>query len=258
MLDPSPICLAWSPDDKRLAVGTGSQTTAIQKAGVDLFDAITGAKLPVHHAQNDVTTLFWSSDAAIVTSSSDYGSVDVWRVSNGKTMKTYHGGERTRAAWSPNGKFLAIGGWTIQVLDVATNRTLCTYTNSALVFDLAWSADSQRIFSASMDSVQVWNARSCTRLFSFIGPKDPNAPGAILDASWSPDNKYIAVARKKNSVYVFDATNGNTVFVYTEETQQVNSLSWSPDSAQIASASEGGKVRIWDVNAGSTSAQGHF
>ena len=64
--------------------------------------------------------------------------------------------------WSPNGKYIASGGYdqTVQVWNVATgSRLISYYVQYEAVITAAWSPDSQLIASAGLDTtVAVWQA----------------------------------------------------------------------------------------------------
>jgi WD40 repeat protein len=83
----------------------------------------------------------------------------------GSTLYTYHGhtDQVWAAAWSPDGKRIASGGYdaTVQVWDAADGGHAYTYRgHSGGVYALSWSPDGKRIASGSFDqTVQVWLAK---------------------------------------------------------------------------------------------------
>lgn len=242
--------IAWSADSKRLAVSAGSQCCSSNKIGVEIFDATTGQSLAFNGNLNRLGEIVWSPDSTSIASIGN--GIDIWDISTKKITKiTYQPGGWDSITWSPNGRFIAVGGSDTQILAIATNKVLCTHHmntgGSIPLANLAWSVDSQHIFSVSDTStVQVWNATNCQTLFTY-GVQNADSPGNLIDAKWSPDNKYIAIVSQGNDVRVLDATTGATTITYTEHAQPVNSVSWSPDSTLIASTSQDGTVRIWRV-----------
>ena len=83
----------------------------------------------------------------------------------GSTLWTYQGASGVfTAAWSPGGKYLALGeeDGTVQIRDaVRGTLTFNMYGHIGTVWALAWSPDGRRLASASWDTtVQVWEATS--------------------------------------------------------------------------------------------------
>ena len=48
-----------------------------------------------------------------------------------------------------------------------------------------------------------------------------------------------------NSVRIWDAASGDTLYIYHGHFDPVLALAWSPDGQQIASASWDGSVSVW-------------
>src|SRR6266568_2292358 len=110
----------------------------------------------------------------------------------GTTFWTYRGVSSVfTAAWSPDGKHLALGeaDGTVQVRDAITNDILFTiHGHASHVWAVAWSPDGKRLASASWDkTVQVWEVTTGHRILTYRGHAD--IVGAV---AWSPDGKRIA------------------------------------------------------------------
>jgi len=116
--------VAWSPDGKYIASGTGS----------------AGLNGPVR-ADN---------------------SAKVWDATTGQTVLTLNRGadEAYAVAWSPDSKDIAVGGddHSIQVWNVQSQQPVMVHQGqNDVIFSVAWSPDGKEIASASADSsVQVW------------------------------------------------------------------------------------------------------
>ena len=110
----------------------------------------------------------------------------------GSTLWTYQGASSVfTAAWSPDGKYLALGeaDGTVQVRDAVTGKlTFSLYGHTGAVWALAWSPDGTRIASASWDTtVQVWEATTGRQVFTYRGHN--TIVGAL---AWSPNGERIA------------------------------------------------------------------
>ena len=70
-----------------------------------------------------------------------------------------------------------------------------------LITAIAWSPDSRRIASGSLDrTVQVWDAVNGEHAYIYRGHSD-----AVTTVAWSPDGKYIASGSDDKTVQVWGA-----------------------------------------------------
>src|SRR6266568_1326371 len=90
----------------------------------------------------------------------------------------YHAGTVHDLAWSPDGKYIAIGSdnTTVLLWEIATIKNIYNYTGHITdVFAVAWSPDGKRIASGA----------------------------AVNSLAWSPDGKHIASASSDSTVQVW-------------------------------------------------------
>lgn len=103
--DPLKVALAWSPDERYIASGWGSE--------VHISSAQTGHHLFTYrgHSQT-VNAIAWSPEGSRLASGGDDQTVQVWETGSGKLLFTYrqHSDRITAVAWSPDGGYLASGG----------------------------------------------------------------------------------------------------------------------------------------------------
>jgi len=119
-------------------------------------------------------------------------------------------------AWSPGGRYIAIGSSasTVEIWDTVTGNNTYNYAgHSADVLSVAWSPDGKRIVSGSGDgdgTAQVWDALTGKNAYTYRGHADyywghftSNAP---VDAvAWSPNGKMIASGSDDMTVQVWQA-----------------------------------------------------
>ncbi len=149
------------------------------------------------------------------------------------------------------------------VWDVASGTALLTYRgHTDTVNDLAWSPDGTRIVSGSNDQTAlIWDAATGGRLITYRAPVDiisrilnlffkvPLPDNPIQGVSWSPDGSLIAsVVELSHDVPVWNATTGETVFIYRGHNEPVTVAAWSPDGKLIASGYRDTTVQVWQLH----------
>ncbi len=257
--------LAWSPDGKYIASGSGDETVQVWNSsdGKQVYTHPGPARAWWDWGKRAIQALAWSPDNQYIASAGTDGTVQVWKATDRKQIYLYKGhssGERINAlAWSPDGKRIASGSAddTVQVWDALDGKNVYTYHgHSEDINALAWSPDGKRIASGSADdTVQVWDAQTGSHEQTYTRHHDD-----VTSVKWSPNGEYIASGSKDGTVQVWDAATLKLTYSYEghvsyqsifgwqiKNASPVQAVAWSPDSKQIASASTDHTVQVWNA-----------
>jgi WD40 repeat protein len=155
-------------------------------------------------------------------------------------------------AWStvasPDGKWFATGGhdalihlWDAKTMKLA--RTLRGHTQ--MVWHLAFSADSQRLASASTE-VKVWDVADGTLRYTAAEPTPSLRPPLVRAVAFHPIQPWLFSAAT-DSVHRWDARDGKDLGVLHKFPQAIYQLAIEKSGRWLAAACEDHHVAIWDL-----------
>jgi WD40 repeat protein len=139
-------------------------------------------------------------------------------------------------AYSPDGRWIASGGWDNQVRlwDGRTGEAACApLDNGDLVKTLAFSPDGSRLVSARRDRLLVWDVATGRRLVEIPVPA-PN----VLAVAFRPDGAALAALDRSEGASVLAAETGAVVArLHLGASHDTKALAYSPDGRWLAGTS---------------------
>ena len=153
--------MAFSPDGRLLATGSGMGPSDVSDFTVKIWDLETGQKLrSLKGHGGDVHAVTFSPDGALVASASIDYTVKVWDVKRGELVHTlWHQDGLWDVDFSPDGALLASGGVArkVRLWDVATGEELPVLRHDDELLAVAFSPSGALLATAGYDSrVYVW------------------------------------------------------------------------------------------------------
>lgn len=147
-------------------------------------------------------------------------------------------------AWSPGGRFIAIGdAGHIRICDATTlEMQHVLIGHQGRITSISWNPDGRFIASGGTDgTVRIWS-RDGAPLRRVAAD-----PSSVQDVAWSPDGRTVASGGGDNTVKIWNPS-GELTQTLTGHTAPVNSVAWSPDGRRLASGGQDRTVRIWQAD----------
>ncbi|HWA84146.1 MAG TPA: WD40 repeat domain-containing protein [Fimbriimonadaceae bacterium] len=250
--------LAYSPDGRLFASGSGDRTIKIWRADGALLKTLSLA-YDINAQLTTVRSVAFSPDGTLVaagveqynaTTQSYFGTVRLWSVADGSLVQSLTGDTAVvnSVSFSPDGHFLASGSadrsvrvWSLSNGTLVSNRT----DHSQGVNAVAFSADGQWLASGSSDStVKVYRTSDWAVQRTLSGHT-----GSVRCLAFSPDTSLLASGSADQSVRLWNASNGSLVRSLVHGAS-VGSVAFSRDSQALASGAFDDNVKLWDVQGG--------
>ena len=184
-------------------------------------------------------------DDRFATASID-GVITLWDKSGTNPRELDHGHGRPRAiVWSPDGKFLAVGGED-KVLRIWDDRGVFLYPlegHTGTINDISFSPKNHRVVTASSDdTARIWDldTRQGIEITRYGSP--------VTVAQFSPNGTQVVTGAESGEARVWSDIDDESLL--RAHDKAIRAARWSPDGALVVTASADGTARVWDPVAG--------
>ncbi len=262
-------CVEFSPDGRRVAVGTGvaihDDVAQAIPAEVLVWDLATRKlvfRLKGHRAA--IRSIAFSPDGRCLASADDSGTLKLWDTGTGEEVPAFADADQptaalTSLAFSPDGRRLAVAGldlsitlWDASSLGdrrVVRRTPLYTLQHPSPAYILRFSPDSRTLAAGYADrQVLLWDPAKRTVRRRLRGHAD-----AVRGLAFSPAGWRLVSASEDGTIKVWDATTDRSSRVlrdYEERFAVVNALVFSPDGRWLAAGSHDRTVKLFDPDSG--------
>jgi WD40 repeat protein len=224
------LSVAFSPDGKQLLSGSYDNTAR-------LWDIATGKALQTFKGHSWwVWSARFSPDGKRIVTASQDGKAIVWERTNGGasqpsasnpqplfvelTQFTGHDGAVYAAAFSPNGKLVATGGYD--------------------KFVMIWNPDEVKPVDIKRRLDEQPDPKpNYLRLAGHDGP--------VRSVGFSPSGQFVITGGDDNAIRLWDAVTGDTANVLRGHGSSVRACEFSPDGQFVLSGGEDDVIRVWNL-----------
>jgi len=234
-------CLAWSLDGAMLATGAGRTLRFWNSEGKQLIDC---DKHP-----STITDLKWRPSKDLLLASVAYGGVCFWTGDKPSAKHAYEfQGSMLTQAWSPSGKFLAVGNQDSTAIFWEYGSTAGPSAMSgfpAKVHRLSWDSSSRYLITAAGRDACVWD---------FSGPRGPRGTQpielpfhdrSITGAAFQHQGGLIATAGEDGRLALWKIGRKEAFVTGVFEFKYpVTAMAWAPDNRTVVCGCESGVVAV--------------
>jgi WD40 repeat protein len=209
--------------------------------------------------------LAFTPDGKRVVSAGDDKVIRVWDWQAGKTIRTIRGqvapgdeGKIFAMALSPDGRWLAAGGWlpgsreesdAIRLYDFATGKLAALLKgHTGVVNSLAFSPDSKQLASGGGlgdVSAIIWDVEGRKPLHRLRGHT-----AEIYALAFTPDGQRVVTGSYDGTLRLWRVADGGSIAELKGHTNKIEAIAVRSSDGMIASGDFAGEIRLWDSNAG--------
>jgi WD40 repeat protein len=234
-------CVAFSPDGKLLAAGTGEPK---QRGTVTLWNVATGDRVWRHAEGTGAAAVAFSPDGRALAVAVYGNAARLLDVATGEVKATLQHPKEVRAvAFAPDGKLLATACWDklVRVWDVATaaEKVICR-GHKDRIFAVEFSPDGRLLLSAGGDDgAKLWDAATGAEKRTFKHYYMPCA-------RFSPDGRCVITGSYDGTSRVWDVETGEARFRLSG-TGGVHQLAFSEAAHLLAVCAYGRDVTLFEL-----------
>lgn len=178
------------------------------------------------------------------------GEVKIWNINTGKCLKTIKhspGAGAKNVVFSPEGKLLAVGGYShsIKVYSVATGDSILTIETNQRIESISFSPNGKCIASSLFNGeVKIWSIQDTNKGKCILTSVEPSSK--LSNIAYSPMSDSLIAFTNGYQVFVWNLNNNTYAEInYTWRSSKFISLAYNPEGNMLATGSSDTIIKVW-------------
>ncbi|KAL7917630.1 hypothetical protein ACQKWADRAFT_306300 [Trichoderma austrokoningii] len=225
----------------------------IPKLNADDKERTPGGVQALKGLDEQVDSIVFSPDGALLASVSIDGAVQVWNLETGHCLQRLHVDPNSvhSVTFLPNSSTLIIPGMedsSIQVWDAVTNQMLQALKGhgDTICAIISSPSNDNLLASGSRDhTVKIWDLATGSCLQTLKGHNS-----SICTLAFSPDGIRLASGSSNCTIKIWDPVNGLCLQTLHRYNVVSTAIAFTPDGTKLVSALNSDGIAIWDVATG--------
>ncbi|MBA2691118.1 MAG: WD40 repeat domain-containing protein [Rubrobacter sp.] len=234
--------VAFSPDGKFIVSSAAKRIRMWKRSGELLWES-------GDHGST-VSDVEWKPGSSRDLVSSAYGGLSLWKPGSPKPTRRFEWqGSTLKVAWSPNGKYIAIGDQdsTVHFWIVSHGMDLQMWGYATKVRELAWDSASRYLATGGGEAITVWDC----------GGKGPEGSRPLTLEAHTEFVNALAYQRRGNHLLsggndglaaLWEPGRTESPLALSPLESAVSTLAFSPDDRKAAVGCEDGSVWMMEVS----------